>query len=61
MVGSKIQTNLMGVETIQNDAVGKVLDLSYTSEEACIFNLLFLKTLDSHSCMVEQGPSGPWV
>ena len=46
IVNWKIQTDLTHVKTIQYDAVGKVLDCFYTSEEACIFNFPFLNTLD---------------
>ena len=38
MVDWKIHTDLTGVKTIQYDAVGGVLDCSYTSEEAWIIN-----------------------
>jgi hypothetical protein len=40
MMDWKIQTDLTRVTTIQYDAVGKVLDCFYTSEEAWIFKPL---------------------
>ena len=46
MVDFSIQTDLMNVKTIQYDAVVGVLDCFYTSEEAWIFNPLFLDPLD---------------
>ena len=38
MLDMKIQPGLTCVKTIQDDAVGGVLDCFYTSEEAWIFN-----------------------